>query len=158
MLICVWFIESLCFHFCVCLELFSLYLPMWWWWIIIDALYFYATRSSDVVKGVVPISSTTDLFDMPKGPGLMSGHFFSIVFVTIYIFYLKRFIWSLLFVFFVAWWQRPLFKSSEEGTVAGSLWRKGVLHKMRNKRRKNMLDERNWSCMCWKTWQRTSLC
>jgi len=44
-----------------------------------DAIYFYATRSSEIVKGVVPLSSSSDVFDMPKGPGLMSGFFFSIV-------------------------------------------------------------------------------
>lgn len=47
-----------------------------------EALYFYTGRTGDHTKGVVPLSSQTDLFDMAKGPGLMSGFFFSIEFVA----------------------------------------------------------------------------
>ena len=46
------------------------------------ALYFYTGRTGDHTKGVVPLSSQTDIFDMAKGPGLMPGHFFSVEFAT----------------------------------------------------------------------------
>ena len=60
---------SLCV--CVCVSVLGL-----------DALYFYAYKTSDMTKGVVPVSNLTELYDMPKGPGFMSGFFFSITFVS----------------------------------------------------------------------------
>ena len=70
-------VEIMCFCVGVCV-FFALFFILYYGK---DALYFYPYKTSDMTKGVIPVSNLTELFDMPKGPGFMSGFFFSITFV-----------------------------------------------------------------------------
>ena len=43
-----------------------------------DAIYCYATRGGEYVKTVIPLGPGSRIFDIGKGPGLLSGFFFSV--------------------------------------------------------------------------------
>lgn len=43
-----------------------------------DAMYCYTTRGSEYVKAVIPLGPGSRIFDMAKGPGFLSGFFFSV--------------------------------------------------------------------------------
>lgn len=43
-----------------------------------DAIYCYTTRGSEYVKTAIPLGPGSRIFDIAKGPGLLSGFFFSL--------------------------------------------------------------------------------